>query len=93
MSAVRSVSRKRIHIIVYIADVQYQNCINTVRNGNIICKSTNHIVYPINRLRNLGLRNINGFVLDLDADIIPQSIQTVIILNCRKYIPTSTKTD
>ena len=72
MSTVRSINRKRIYIVIYIVDMQSMNCINQELNGTVFCRYTKHVVYPINRLRNLGLRKINGFVLDLDADILPQ---------------------
>ena len=73
--------------------MNYKNCINKVENVTIICKNTNHVIYPINRLRNLGLRKINGFVLDLDADILPQSISNHTIYNHRGLLYTSPKDD
>ena len=93
MSTVRSVNRKRIHIVIYVADMQSMNCVNQESNGTIYCKYTKHVLYPINRLRNLGLRKINGYVLDLDADILPLGKLRFQQMIDRKCISQSEKID
>lgn len=72
-TTVRSVSRENIHIFIYIVKTRSWNCVNKELKGKLKCLKTRHILYPINRLRNLGLRKLNGYVLDADADIFPPS--------------------
>ena len=72
LRTLRSIKIARVQIIVYVVETKHHNCINELNSNNtIICKKT-RLIYPVNRLRNLGLRAINGLVLDADADILPQ---------------------
>ena len=71
LRTLRSIRSKRVQIIVYVAETKYRNCVNEMHNNTIVCNKTG-LIYPVNRLRNLGLKRINGLVFDADADILPQ---------------------
>ena len=74
MKYLRSIKNDFVTVIIYIVDNTFVNCQNELINGSITCIPTNHIIYPINRLRNNGINAIRGFVIDVDADIIPSGI-------------------
>lgn len=71
-SCLRSISRNNVNVTIYMVK-DNNSCINEYKDSIIICNQSDHVIYPINRLRNLGLKTISGFVIDVDADIIPQS--------------------